>query len=132
LTLIATIDLPLPLVGASPNSHAHWRVRAKATKQMREHARLLGLPHKQKEPRPLRISATFYMGKTLDRRYRPLDTANAIGALKPYVDGLVDAGIVPDDSHRWISWGKVTLLRNLKEHQGRSGVTLTLEADPFG
>jgi hypothetical protein len=39
---------------------------------------------------------------------------NAIAALKPAIDGMVDAGVIPDDSARWLEWGgfKLTRVKN--------------------
>jgi hypothetical protein len=80
----------------------------------------------------VRISAEFYCGPNLGRAklYRPLDTANAIGSLKACVDGLVDAGLTPSDSHQWISWGDVRLLRRKAEHGGRCCVVVTIAPQP--
>jgi hypothetical protein len=66
-----------------------------------------------------------------DGRYRPRDTANAIGSLKACIDGFVDAGLVPDDSHKWISWGTVDIYRDKKTVEkmggGKPRVEITLE-----
>lgn len=130
------IRVPLPLRYVSPNFHGHWRYRARATKETREIARIaamgdaVGLIRSQKEnPGPIRISVVMNMARRgNDSYYRPLDAANAIGSLKATMDGLVDAGVVPSDSHEWVIWGDVVLNRTAKAHGGKCGVVLTVEA----
>lgn len=80
----------------------------------------------RKAPLPALVSAVFYQGATKDRRYRPLDVGNAITSLKHAIDGLVDAGLLPNDGHKWLNWGSVALFRGAKQHQGRAEVVLTL------
>lgn len=38
--------------------------------------------------------------------YRPADPFNAIGALKPFFDGITDAGVWPDDSWEHVEVGR--------------------------
>lgn len=119
------LQIPLPLKGCSQNFHGHWRTRAAHTKEAREAARLLA--HGIKSEQPIQISMVFHCGPSLDNRhYRPLDIANAIAAMKPMVDGFVDAGLVPSDSHRWVSWGTVVLNRTKQTHLGRAYVEVTI------
>ena len=86
-----TLDLPLtkPL---SMNDRRHWRVKHKETSAVRAAAtgaaRDAGIP----------LLAAF----TVELHYQPRDKRrrdpeNLIATLKPFVDGLVDAGIAPDD-----------------------------------
>ncbi len=137
--MVLTIHLPLPPKGCSPNEHSHWRIRAKATKEYREAAFMAGFGIHQTpewEPiRPVRLLATFDMGPstfggplgfTRTHLYRPLDAANAIGSLKAAIDGLVDAGMTPSDSHEWVHWENPILNRKKKDHGGRCGVVLTI------
>jgi hypothetical protein len=79
---------------------------------------------------PVIISATFYAhrGAVPDGKYRPNDKANAIHSLKAPVDGFVDAGLIPDDSHLWVSWGEIELLRNKKVSSGRPRVMVTIQS----
>lgn len=125
------LTLPLPGRGCSPNHHGHWRTRATATKAHREAAKLACLAALPADwrPVPVRIHAEFFMGPSAGRGrvYRPLDVANAIGSLKAAVDGLVDAGLTPSDSHQWVTWGEVKLRRRKADHGGRCEVVVTLE-----
>lgn len=85
-----TITLPL-----DPKLHAHakghWRAKAAATKAARELAKLASLG-KQMLSGPV---VADYVFTVPDRRRR--DVANMIQACKPYIDGIVDAGIVEGD-----------------------------------
>lgn len=125
--------LSLPLRGASPNetSSRHWRERASAAKTMRNEAWAVALKEIPAERRrkghqkPITIYSEFHYGKTIDQRYRPKDKANAIGAIKPYIDGLVDAGLVPDDTHEWVSWGRVDIFPD----SPKAAVILTIVED---
>jgi crossover junction endodeoxyribonuclease RusA len=86
------IDLPFtkPL---NLNDRAHWRVKAKVTAGWRMHgshqAQLAHVP-----PLPHFTVELHYVPR--DKRRR--DPENLIASLKPLVDGLVDAGIAPDDT----------------------------------
>lgn len=57
--------------------------------------------------------------------YCARDTQNAIAAMKAGFDGaLVDAGIVPDDTVRWLAVKSFTLITT--KHPKGDGVTLTV------
>lgn len=106
-------------------------------KQYREEGRIYGLASGVRLAVPVRVHHDWYMGKTVaekidpkdavHKRYRPLDEANAIAALKGAIDGLVDAGVLKSDTHEWLKWGECRLLRTAKAHGGRSGVVLRFE-----
>jgi hypothetical protein len=61
-------------------------------------------------PVPVSIEVLYHCPKNA-HGYRPRDIENAIGALKPAIDGMVDAGVIPDDSHMWLEWGRFRLSR---------------------
>jgi hypothetical protein len=132
-----TLTLPLPPRECSPNYHGHWRKGWKAGGAYRQTARHLCMEKQaewapiQRAGWPIRISAEFYCGLTPPwepKRYRPLDITNAIQSLQQAVNGIVDAGIVPNDTHRYVTWGEVKLYRTRKEHDCRAEVVLTIEA----
>lgn len=131
------IVIPLPPIGCQPHAKGHWRPKAAATKLHREEARMYGIASNLRLSGMVRIHHDWYMGKTKaelftggrsDRRYHPLDIGNAIAALKAAIDGLVDAGVLPGDTHKQVQWGECRLLRTAKAHGGRSGVVLRFEA----
>lgn len=90
------IELPItrPL---SLNGREHWRVKAKRVKEIRDAtcvlAKAAGIP------RLSRIIVELHYAPRDQRRRDPL---NLVATLKPIEDGIVDAGIVPDDTPEWV------------------------------
>ena len=82
------------------NDKPHWAVRARLTKQLRQWGYLLGregegiarfgLTH-------ARVEVEFAYP---DRRRR--DRSNLAPTVKALMDGLIDAGLLPDDSDRFL------------------------------
>lgn len=106
------VDLPLPVKALSPNAHLHWREKHKATSAARKNSWYWFrrfMPNGWK-PAPIEIAVQYRWGPSA-QGYRPRDVQNAIAALKPMIDGMVDAGIIPDDSAKWLSWGRVQIVR---------------------
>jgi crossover junction endodeoxyribonuclease RusA len=81
-----TISKPL-----SMNDRAHWRVKAKQTKQVRVDAWTAA---KDAVPALTRFTVELHY---VPRDKRRRDPENLIATLKPFVDGLIDAGVAPDD-----------------------------------
>lgn len=81
-------------------------------------------------PVPVVLMVAYRMrpggGKRLG--YRPHDVQNAIAALKASIDGMVDAGIVPNDSARWVSWGEVQIQSVVPGDRLGEGVFVTVVA----
>ena len=94
-----TITLPLPQKELSQNARVHWAVRHLATKNARAMAAMMGRLSRARFTERVRIQAVFYY-KTKRRR----DGPNLTGLCKAYLDGLVDAGVIPDDSTEWVEW----------------------------
>lgn len=91
-----TVELPwLALLNA--NGRRHWRYRATATRRLREAATWLTI--KADVPRLQRAHVLCEL-RFPDRRRR--DPANWSPSAKAAVDGLVDAGVLPDDSARYL------------------------------
>lgn len=87
------ILLPWPARVVHPNSRAHWRRRAAATKWMRRDAYYAGKAAKLRVgDGPIAVALTFYPP---DRRRRDLD--GCIASCKAYLDGLADALGVDDN-----------------------------------
>ena len=82
----------------SPNrQRVHWRVRHRSDQQWRTEARLtaeLALPGDW--PGPLARATLDVVHVVRDRRRRDID--NLAGATKSSLDGMVDAGLLADDS----------------------------------
>ena len=87
----------LPPAEFSPNSRVHWRRRNEA--RLIAHDEIIALVAEQGWHGP----AIDYAQVTVswgvnDKRRR--DTDNFVGRTKPYIDGLVHAGVLVDDSSR--------------------------------
>lgn len=126
-----TLTLSLPLHGSSTNESVSWYKKSGDIKAMRNEAWAVGckeipMARRQRDAqKPITIHAEFHLGKTIDKRYRPKDAGNAIGCLKPYIDGLVDAKLVPDDTADWVNFGKIKLVKD----SDKAEVILTIVED---
>jgi hypothetical protein len=109
------IELPLPSPNVAPNTYKHWRTVSKAKKEYREVAELLALVAMREQgwvssAHKLTMEVVYgCKGARAVKGYAPRDEANAHYALKAGVDGLIDAGVAPDDSHRFLTLGKMTI-----------------------
>ena len=111
---MVSITLPLPPAALHAHAKGHWRDKTTATRRYREEAYFLALiamkescgeipKAEANEPARGRLSVAFYWP---DNRRR--DTLNAIQGLKPAVDGIVDAGVLSDDSWQVLQIGEIT------------------------
>ena len=91
----------LPDPDLSPNKRLHWRPRAKATKVAKEEA--TGLVDEQGRPtKPYERAHITITWIAKDKRRR--DPDNLFASCKSYVDGLVTAGLIEDDSAMHVSY----------------------------
>lgn len=121
------IELPLPPKTLSPNVRCHWGAKAQATASHRFDCGVLAKAQLPREWKPRAV--------TIDMEYRcsrgshgavVKDRQNAISATKALCDGLVDAGLIPNDTKRWLDWGAVTLITR-KCAKG-DGITITVRS----
>ena len=89
-----TLPMTTPL---SLNSRQHWRSKARDVATVREAARVLA--RCARIPALPRIAIELHYAPR-DRRRR--DALNLVATLKPVEDGIVDAGIVPDDTAEYV------------------------------
>jgi len=92
------IQLPFPSSKLHAHAKGHWRGKAEATKEARTLAKLtcvnaLNRKDARKIEGPVSVLYEFYVP---DLRQR--DEANLIQACKPYIDGIVDAGLCEGDN----------------------------------
>lgn len=119
-----SLDLPAPPEECRPNARVHWRVKAAAAKEYRYACKVLALNERNAKsgfyplPAPVSMSVTFLLK---DKRTRDWD--NLIAAFKPGLDGIVDAGIISDDSVWVIRHPSFAVCES--DHEG---ITVTLEA----
>jgi hypothetical protein len=111
---VITFQVPLPPRELSPNTYKHWRKVSGAKKEYRNLVYLEGL-HKFDTPSAgdvgfarCRLSLTFCI-KGGRPAYQPRDAANALSAFKAGIDGLVDAGMCPDDSQKHLELGAILI-----------------------
>ena len=94
-----TIRLPYTTPPLTSNQRLHWRAEYALKKALRDAVRV-GLWREKVTPCESAHVVLVYVPR--DKRGRDRD--NLVATLKPCIDGLVDAGIVPDDTPDFVSW----------------------------
>ena len=90
-----TITLPEPPKELNPNGRHHWRAKLRPKQQYRETAKWCGMEMVgDREPVEAAEVWITYYHRTANHR----DRDNILASLKPAIDGLVDAGLLADDS----------------------------------
>lgn len=135
----------LPPAAVTAHNTGAWHSKSGAVKEYRESAHeLMVTQHRSlvwagSIRYKVRIHHEWFLAKTFMearlgsdcpkkwRKYRPLDEGNAIQALKPAIDGIVDSGVLADDKAGFVEWGRFVRRSLASEHKGLSGVLLTLE-----
>ena len=98
-----TVMLTIPSVPAysfSPNSRVHWSTKAREARFCRQQLMVALSWRRDITPfcGPVKIIWTVYLPKGRKSR----DTDNIVPCFKPYLDQLVTAGVLPDDSPTYI------------------------------
>lgn len=115
-----TIAIPLwrnkpPLTA---NQRLHWRQKADRTKTIRQTVRMrvkqAGIPAAAR----LTVQLHYAPG---DRKRR--DAPNLVATSKPAIDGLVDAGLVPDDNDTYVT----ETMPKIHPGQGKRRLWLTIQ-----
>ena len=89
-----SIDLPTP--SGHAHNKGHWRAKAGPIKAMRELAYILAKQALRKHGKPeAEVVGVRYFFRVPDRRRR--DAANMMQQCKPYIDGIVDSGLISGD-----------------------------------
>src|SRR5215469_15537810 len=94
VTRIFRIELPAGIPLLNVNDRSHWSKRARITSDIRLTARNLAshVPHLDK----IKIRAVYYAPNNRRR-----DMSNLFLNIKAAVDGIVDAGVIKDDSDKY-------------------------------
>lgn len=93
------LEIPAPCDWINANQREHWRTRAEKTAQWRGSARTFAVQAKlPKRLDHVRIVALLHFRDNRDR-----DAHNFAGTLKAIVDGLVDYGLIKDDSTEFLT-----------------------------
>ncbi len=127
------VKLPLPPSECSQNFHGDWRRRMRVTKQYREKcgwawlsaAKAAGWVQQQS----VEVEAVYCCYSKCEG-YKARDIQNAIGAMKPAIDAMVDAGIIPGDTKNHLDWGRVELLTTMKDAVKVDGPGLFIRVRP--
>ena len=93
-----TIGLPYLEPPLTANQRLHWTQRAARTKGLRESAHWLACAARIPPQDHVTVGVCY---RPRDNRRRDAD--NLVPTLKAACDGIVDAGVVPDDTPRFMS-----------------------------
>jgi crossover junction endodeoxyribonuclease RusA len=115
------IELPWSRPPLSMNDRRHWRAHAKEVKIVREAAWLLAKSHGLCPVERIRVGLHY---QPRDNRHR--DSDNLAATYKPLVDGLKDAGIVPDDTDRFVERSWPVIHPAVKGECGRMWLEITI------
>jgi hypothetical protein len=114
--------LPVPQVRG--NSRCNWRVLARYVKAEREHGHAIALEAlqgRQGDGFPWQVVSVhfdFYNAAWVDY-------ANLAKGVKPWEDGVTDAGIWPDDSPRYIQMWSLTFHKTEHRNEAQTVMTIT-------
>jgi len=123
--------LNLPPKGCSANASGSAFKHAKDKKAYREESEMETRSAMQKAgfepghiPVPIRVALTFYTFKTplTTDRYRPKDYDNTARSAKQIYDGIKSAGLVPDDTKKWMR-PEMPTLNTTRAEAIRDGIT---------
>ena len=123
-----TFHFPLPPKALSPNARVHYMARARATRYYRTRCFVIARNHLLGSgwvPGRVEIDMEYRCPKGSDG-YVAMDLANAMSATKALIDGMVDAGVMPNDSRKYLTWGRMELIPH-KNPMGE-GVTVIVRA----
>lgn len=121
-----TVVLPLPPRALNPHAKGHWAPKAKATQAARTTGMVAAMvATKSTKPKLEKAIVTMVYDTTprirgVDDGYRPRDVQNALAAVKAYVDGCKDAGLIVDDNSGVLAWDRIEIVQS-----GKPGVVLT-------
>lgn len=93
-----TIRLPYTTPPLTLNGRMHWATKARITREVRGYVAGMAIYRKPNQ-QPIHVTLVY-----VPRDSRRRDRDNLVATLKPCIDGLVDAGIVPDDTPDFVSW----------------------------
>jgi crossover junction endodeoxyribonuclease RusA len=93
---VITLTLSFPPKDLNPNTHVHRMVKAAAAKNYRHECKTDALNARNRKSitlqAPIRATVTFCCGSKL------WDLDNLVAAFKPAMDGIVESGLIPNDS----------------------------------
>lgn len=94
---VQELTIPIPdHEWLTANGRYHWADKAKRTKALRSKTAILA---RKLEPMTGTVHATAHVAYPRNGR---VDVANSYISVKACIDGLVDAGVLEDDSHKYL------------------------------
>jgi len=118
-TWTVTVASELPMLNL--NQRLHWAKKAAMTKHWRRlaltNAMAAGLPRNLS-----RVHIVAHVTKPTNRQY---DVHNLLPTLKAAVDGLVDYGLIPDDTNQYLVGPDLR-----QGGKGEPGITITITELP--
>lgn len=110
MTILRTWTLPLPqTVPLSINRQKHWAVTGREVKQVRTDARTLCKAHRIPALTYAQVQLHFQPGTNRKR-----DVDSLVKHSKATLDGIRDAGVIPDDTPEYVDHLMPTLLPVVK------------------
>lgn len=99
---VCMLEIDVPFHDGKPplshNQRLHWREKAQRTRNIRDH--VSWRVKAAKLPQQRRITVQLHYAPQDNRRR---DAPNLTATSKPAIDGLVDAGLVPDDNDAYVT-----------------------------
>jgi crossover junction endodeoxyribonuclease RusA len=93
------IQLPYATPPLTLNGRQHWATKARAVKEVRETVAFLA--RFERIPAQKRVHIALHY---VPRDSRNRDSDNLVATLKPCIDGIVDAKVVPNDTPEYVTW----------------------------
>ena len=99
----------------------HWAKKAKLTKEIRREVYIRAKAARLKPSSEITVGLVY---RPSDKRRR--DPSNLIATQKPILDGLVDAGLVPDDTPEYVNELMPKILPPVKGEPSKCWVEIML------
>jgi crossover junction endodeoxyribonuclease RusA len=100
----STIEFAQPALALNMNQRLHWREERRRARRWRSAAATAARDQIGHQVGPAVVHITLPVFRNLRR-----DPHNYFPTVKPIVDGLVDAGLWPDDTPQWVTTIEPTL-----------------------
>lgn len=104
------------------NHRTHWAVEARLKKQWRDTVHLMC--RSAKIPPCGHILVALHYAPAMSRRRDP---DNLVASLKPACDGIVDAGVIPDDTSEFVTRDMPVIEAPIKLPDGYTRLALYIE-----
>lgn len=99
---IASVVVPLRPSSLNAERSSNWRSRHHATAAWRQMSNLVATGRTEHGPRVARFTPPVEIVATPVQKGRLPDAGNCYPSVKAAIDGLVDAGLLPDDSPPYV------------------------------